>query len=40
MQLAELFINDLKEGIHELDNARVIVHGNAIKDKGTYGFTH
>ena len=40
MQLAELFINDLKRGIHELDNARVIVHGNAIKDKGTYGFTH
>ncbi|KNZ42189.1 glutamate decarboxylase [Acetobacterium bakii] len=40
MQLAELFINDLKEGIHELDNARVIVYGNAIKDKGTYGFTH
>lgn len=37
--MGELFIRDLKNAIHDLDNARLLIHGKDPKKK-VYGFTH
>lgn len=39
MEMAELFIKDLKVAIKDLNNARILVHGNP-KENKKYGFTH
>ena len=40
MQLAVLFVEDLKRAIEELNNARILISHNKDKEKGSYGFTH
>lgn len=40
LQLATLFIKDLKESIDTLDHAHLIIYGNASENKGAFGFTH
>jgi len=40
LQLAELFVENLKESIHTLDHAHIIIFGNTDEKKGAFGFTH
>ena len=40
IQLATLFVNDLKESIKTLDHAHIIIYGNSNENKGALGFTH
>ena len=36
--LAELFVEDVKNAVKDLDNAKILMHGN--EKEGSYGFTH
>ncbi|HEY5555614.1 glutamate decarboxylase [Acetobacterium sp.] len=40
IHLAVLFMEDLKRGIEDLDNAHILIHGKSNENKGSYGFTH
>lgn len=40
IDLAILFIEDLKRGIEDLNNAHILIHGKSDENKGKYGFTH
>lgn len=40
LQLAISFIKDIKESIHTLDHAHIIIYGHSDENKGALGFTH